>query len=469
MSSALSNASIALMKREKVSLVAATGLIFEHLKKTSQDITLEKSLISYKGGTWGDESVEGIGFPVLRSSNMRGKRVDVTEAAWCNIPEEQAKSFALESGDILVTKSSGSIDLVGKAALFNDPKDGNTYLFSNFTMRLKPDRKIVIPEYLAWFLRSPQAFSWRFDKQQTTVGLRNLQTKEYLNQEIPIPDLDVQQQIVDYLNALENDNQDSNHLKLPTTLTEQRRIVAHIESLAARVNEAQRLREEADYEADVFINSSLNKLVSDLEQEYKTVFLEELLIDSNYGTSVKCHPERTSDATPVLRIPNVASEKVTLTDMKYGVLSEAEYKKTVLSEGDILVVRTNGSKDLVGRCAVVPALPEPMAFASYMIRLRCDKEIVLPEFLQLVLRQQRTSGYLFDFARTTAGQYNVSLGRLKNTKIPIPPLDEQRRIVAYLDSLQARLTSLRELQSATGEELDALLPSVLDRAFKGEL
>ena len=52
---------------------------------------------------------------------------------------------------------------------------------------------------------------------------------------------------------------------------------------------------------------------------------------------------------------------------------------------------------------------------------------------------------------------------------------EQRRIVAYLDSVQARLASrkgmisLRELQSATGEELGALLPSVLDRAFKGEL
>ena len=43
------------------------------------------------------------------------------------------------------------------------------------------------------------------------------------------------------------------------------------------------------------------------------------------------------------------------------------------------------------------------------------------------------------------------------------------RIVAYLDSVQARLASLRELQSATGEELSALLPSVLDRAFKGEL
>ena len=51
---------------------------------------------------------------------------------------------------------------------------------------------------------------------------------------------------------------------------------------------------------------------------------------------------------------------------------------------------------------------------------------------------------------------------------------EQRRIVAYLDSVQARLAAVRELQSAAGEELRplfgrTLLPSVLDRAFKGEL
>jgi type I restriction enzyme, S subunit len=42
-------------------------------------------------------------------------------------------------------------------------------------------------------------------------------------------------------------------------------------------------------------------------------------------------------------------------------------------------------------------------------------------------------------------------------------------LVAYLDSVQARLASLRELQSQAQEELDALLPSVLDRAFKGAL
>jgi type I restriction enzyme, S subunit len=47
--------------------------------------------------------------------------------------------------------------------------------------------------------------------------------------------------------------------------------------------------------------------------------------------------------------------------------------------------------------------------------------------------------------------------------------DAKHCIVAYLDSLQAKVNVLRELQSASGEELSALMPSVLDRAFKGEL
>jgi len=46
---------------------------------------------------------------------------------------------------------------------------------------------------------------------------------------------------------------------------------------------------------------------------------------------------------------------------------------------------------------------------------------------------------------------------------------EQRRIVAELDALQAEVEALKHLQAETAAELDALLPAILDRAFKGEL
>ena len=69
---------------------------------------------------------------------------------------------------------------------------------------------------------------------------------------------------------------------------------------------------------------------------------------------------------------------------------------------------------------------------------------------------------------------------MKTSTALIAMLDERRRIVMYFNSARARLASRKgmislpahafgRLQSQTGEELDALLPSVLDRAFKGEL
>lgn len=50
-----------------------------------------------------------------------------------------------------------------------------------------------------------------------------------------------------------------------------------------------------------------------------------------------------------------------------------------------------------------------------------------------------------------------------------PPLPEQSRIVAELDALQREVDGLKRLQAETAAELDALLPAILDRAFKGEL
>jgi type I restriction enzyme S subunit len=64
---------------------------------------------------------------------------------------------------------------------------------------------------------------------------------------------------------------------------------------------------------------------------------------------------------------------------------------------------------------------------------------------------------------------NLPGAKLKLLEISLPPLPEQRRIVAYLDGLQAKVDALSCLQAETGAELDALMPAVLDRAFKGEL
>lgn len=252
-------------------------------------------------------------------------------------------------------------------------------------------------------------------------------------------------------------------------LEEQHRIVARIEELTAKIEEARGLRREVVAEADHLTRRQLARIFNRLAGDYRQTDFNELVDDAGYGTSVRCDYERGQNAIPVLRIPNVASERMHFGDLKYGTIPESERVRTIVSSGDILIVRTNGSAELVGRCAVVPQTSEPTAFASYLIRLRPNKEIADSDYMQWALRHLRLDGQLFDLARTTAGQYNVSLGRLYAARIPLPPLREQHRIVAYLDGLQAKVDALKRLQAETAAELDALLPSVLDRTFRGEL
>jgi len=60
-------------------------------------------------------------------------------------------------------------------------------------------------------------------------------------------------------------------------------------------------------------------------------------------------------------------------------------------------------------------------------------------------------------------------GLLEEIEIPVPPLDKQACIIDHLDKLQAKMGELKQMQIVTKQELDALLPSVLDKAFRGEL
>jgi len=63
----------------------------------------------------------------------------------------------------------------------------------------------------------------------------------------------------------------------------------------------------------------------------------------------------------------------------------------------------------------------------------------------------------------------LNLNDLKKVPVPVPPMPEQRRIVACLDEVYAQVDAVKRLQLDTAAELDALLPSILDRAFKGEM
>ena len=94
---------------------------------------------------------------------------------------------------------------------------------------------------------------------------------------------------------------------------------------------------------------------------------------------------------------------------------------------------------------------------------------MLPDFLVFALNARGVREQIDELGQTTAGNIGINGGDVKSFIVAIPPITEQRRIVARLDALQEQLDALKGLQARTAAELDALLPAILDRAFRGEL
>jgi type I restriction enzyme S subunit len=345
------------------------------------------------------------------------------------------KQFIARSGQLVLSKIDARNGAFGIL-----PADCDNAIITGNFWAFDADHLRLLPGYFDYLTKTPLFVEFCIRASEGTTNRLYLQEDQFLAQEIALPPLE-----------------------------EQRRVVARIEELTAQIHEARTLRHQAAEEADALPLAELAAVFKRESSRVGVTALQSLIVDAGYGSSEKCEPERAPDSTPVLRIPNVAAERISLRDLKYARLNGRDRERLLLTEGDILVVRTNGSLELVGRSAVVPKLDEPFAFASYMIRLRVDSARVIPAYAQRMLQHLRVAGVLVDFARTSAGQYNVSLGRLRAAVIPVPPLPEQRRIVAELNALQVQVEALKRRQAETAAELDALMPAVLSRAFSGLL
>jgi type I restriction enzyme S subunit len=164
---------------------------------------------------------------------------------------------------------------------------------------------------------------------------------------------------------------------------------------------------------------------------------------------------------------NIQDGRLDFRVLKYLHLSKRDRNKLVLEKGDILVNRTN-SAELVGKCAVFEAEGE-FSFASYLIRLRLDQSRVVPRLVAAYINSPLGHKYMVNQKKQMTGQANINSTKLKALPISLPSLSQQRRIVAELNALQVEVETLKHVQAEAAAELDALLPAILDRAFKGKL
>ena len=200
--------------------------------------------------------------------------------------------------------------------------------------------------------------------------------------------------------------------------------------------------------------------------------LEELLTE-NTRNGYSRKPDDAPDGIPILRI----SAGTTRID---GFVAEEEHKliscagsdvraKYSLVSGDLLACRFNGNKELVGRLKLFKDyLRIQPIYPDKLIRVRVDTLKALPEFVRIAGDSDLVRQQVRAFCATTVGNWGISASRLKKVVFPLPPLAEQRRIVAKVYELMAVCDWL-EASLVAGDEtrgrlIDALLHETLEPA-----
>jgi type I restriction enzyme S subunit len=242
------------------------------------------------------------------------------------------------------------------------------------------------------------------------------------------------------------------------SVEEQRRIVARIEELAAQIEEARRLRREAVEEAEALLMSALIHIPLPCETAVKPI---SACASMRTGTT----PPRERDEyfggpikwyTPgdLSHRKNLGASSRTLSD-----LAVLDGKVKLFEPGTVLLVAIGAS---LGKVALVH---ERCAANQQITGITFSGEVI-PEYGYWWMRRIGRD-LLAASAKATLPIINQE--GIGGFEICIPPLPVQRRIVAELDALQAEVDRLKALQAETAAEIDALMPAILDQAFKGEL
>ncbi|HWB84457.1 MAG TPA: restriction endonuclease subunit S [Bryobacteraceae bacterium] len=198
---------------------------------------------------------------------------------------------------------------------------------------------------------------------------------------------------------------------------------------------------------------------------WQFITVEEIATEFRYGTSAKTSAE--NKGVPVLRMGNISSlGEINFDDLKYLPVGHPDLAETMLQEGDLLFNRTN-SFELVGKSAVYSGLPTPCSFASYLIRVRLGPRCS-PKYLAFALNSHIGRTWIKGVVSQQVGQANVNGTKLRSFRFPLPPIDEQRRIVGEIEKQFTRIDAAVSGLCTVEAKLRRFCAKVLERAAAGK-
>lgn len=292
-------------------------------------------------------------------------------------------------------------------------------VIDNNVMGLVPNNNLVDTNYLFYFMRSLDLY--QFSGATTIPALRKSMLE---NIQIPLP-----------------------------PLSEQICIAAILD----KADGIRQKREQAIKLADDFLRATFLDMFGDPVENPKGWDVTSLVEYGSFKNGMNFSKGESGATLKCLGVGDFKSlATITCMDnigeIELNILPSTDY---LLNDGDLVFVRSNGNKALVGRCLTIYPGKEKVTFSGFCIRYRIENTSITPEYLNFLFRtpsmkQQMLSG------GQGANIQNISQGTLSTLRIPVPPLDKQLAFARLVD-FHASIVKKQYDKMAESEKLfDAL-------------
>ena len=364
--------------------------------------------------------------------------------------------------------------------------------FASYLIRMRPAEGIN-RRFTSYFLSSPSYWG-QISEQSAGIALQNVNAKKLAAIEIPVAPLPEQQRIVAEI--------EKQFTRLDASVAALRRTQANLKRYRASVLRAACSGELAateaalahaegrEYEpADVLLERILAERRARWEAQEKRrgKYKEPAAPDMSelpplpegwvWATLAQLaevrlgrqrSPKRATgpNMRPYMRAANVTWDGLDLSDVKEMDFTPAEYETYGLLAGDILLSEASGTADEVGKPAVWNGEVDDCCFQHTLIRVRAESELV-PYLFHHLLSDART-GALGRAARGV-GIHHLGAQRAETWVVGIPPLADQRRIVAEVERRLSVIQQAAVVVEASLQRAGRLRQSILKRAFAGQL
>ncbi len=293
----------------------------------------------------------------------------------------------------------------------------------------------LLPAYLGWLCRTQDFVELCRRASEGTTNRVRLKEDRFLEVLIPLP-----------------------------SLVGQNRIVTRVNEVAVQSEEARISRQQAFKETDALFDSFLSSVLialqrrPDVDRGPLRLFAE---VNPIRRGEIAVEQEDLVSFVPMKAVDDIAGKIITSEIRTYAEVMKGY---TYFMDGDVIFARITPCMEN-GKTALARNLMNGVGFGSTEFHVLRPGPKLIPEWLYILVRHRAFRNDAAEHFKGTAGQQRVPESFLKKKIIVVPPIFEQRGILAELNVLQAEIDQIKRLQVEAAYELHALSSAILNRAF----